>query len=119
MLAARAADGIDGLPRDEHRHDRGLARAGGELQREAHQFGIGVFVRCGKMLEHAFPGGGCGATSVSQMAVSTASTWQKNGRTLAKLVMPPVLEQTGGFGCDLPCLGSASPPLVHVPGEPR
>ena len=23
----------------------------------------------------------CGATSVSQMAVSTASTWQKNGRT--------------------------------------
>jgi len=27
----------------------------------------------------------CGATSVSQIAVSTASTWQKNGRTLLKL----------------------------------
>ena len=27
----------------------------------------------------------CGATSVSQMMVSTASTWQKNGRMLANL----------------------------------
>jgi len=26
-----------------------------------------------------------GATSVSQIAVSTASTWQKNGRTLLKV----------------------------------
>jgi hypothetical protein len=31
MLAAWAADSIDGLPRDEHGHDGGLSRAGGQL----------------------------------------------------------------------------------------
>ena len=32
-----------------------------------------------------FPALDCGATSVSQMAVSTASIWQKKGRTPLKL----------------------------------
>ena len=82
VLAARAAHGVDRLPRDEHRHDGGLAGAGGELQREPHQFRIGVLVRAGEMVEQALAAASdCGATSVSQMAVSTASTWQKNGRT--------------------------------------
>ena len=82
VLAARAAHGVDRLPRDQHRHDGGLAGAGGELQGEAHKFGIGVLVGGGQMIEDALAAlADWGATSVSQMAVSTASTWQKNGRT--------------------------------------
>ena len=36
-----------------------------------------------------------GATSVSQMAVSTASTWQKNGRMSLNPIVAPVLEEPG------------------------
>jgi len=83
MFAGRAADGVDGLPRDEHGHDGGLARSGGEFERETHQRGIGVFVRGCKVFEQALAGSGMRATSVSQMAVSTASIWQKKDRALA------------------------------------
>ena len=51
LLAAWAAHGVDRLPRDEHGHDSGLARAGGELQREPHQFRVGVLVGRCKMVE--------------------------------------------------------------------
>ncbi len=82
MLARRTAHGIDRLPRDEHGHHGGLAGAGGQLQREPHQFRIGVLVRRGEMVEQPLAVLSiAGATSVSQIAVSTASTWQKNGRT--------------------------------------
>ena len=79
-------DGVDRLPGDEHRHDGRLAGAGGHLQREADQFGVRVVVGVGEVLRGTFAGlPGWGATSVSQMSVSTASTWQKNGRMLLKL----------------------------------
>ena len=35
---------VNGLPRDEQGHRGGLARTRGELERETHPFGIGVFV---------------------------------------------------------------------------
>ncbi len=38
-----------------------------------------AFARCSRKRLPRLPS--CGATSVSQIAVSTASTWQKNGRT--------------------------------------
>jgi hypothetical protein len=75
------ADGVDRLPGDEHRHDGRLAGAGGELQREPHQFRIGVIVAAAGVEQSFARLARCGATSVSQIAVSTASTWQKNGRT--------------------------------------
>ena len=87
VFAPGPANGVDRLPGDEHRHDGGLARAGGQFQREAHQLRVGVAdwhwrdVR--EIASRSFPC--CGATSVSQMAVSTASTWQKNGRTSLNL----------------------------------
>lgn len=37
-----------------------------------------ALARCSRTFLPVFPA--CGATSVSQMAVSTASIWQKNGR---------------------------------------
>jgi hypothetical protein len=86
MFAAGAADGVDGLPGDEHGHDGGFARAGGQLQRDAQQFGIGVLVGVRQVIEQfACRSPLVGATSVSQMAVSMASTWQKNGFMLANL----------------------------------
>ena len=42
LLAVRPADGVDRLPGDEHRHDRGLAGAGGELQGQSRQIGVGL-----------------------------------------------------------------------------
>ena len=60
----------------------------------------------------------CGATSVSQMAVSTASIWQKNGPNIAELVMPPMLEEALGIGRDFPIVGiREAPPLIHVVAE--
>ena len=53
LLAVGAVHGVDGLPRDEHGHDRGLARAGGELQRQTAEFGIGLGVGLDEMVEEA------------------------------------------------------------------
>ena len=53
LLAAGPAHGVDGLPGDQHGHDGGLAGAGGELQGQAQQFGVGVVVGVGQVLEEA------------------------------------------------------------------
>ena len=59
-----------------------------------------------------------GATSCSQIAVSTASTWQKNGRTgLGSVVAEraPVAQERGGDRRDLPLLGVGErPPVVDL-----
>ena len=55
LLAPRAADGVDGLPGDQHRHDGGFAGAGGELEREPHELGVRVGVGVGKVVEETFP----------------------------------------------------------------
>ena len=82
LLAVRVAHGVDGLPGDEHGHDGGLAGAGGQLERDAEQLRVGIAVGAGQVLEKLLAdAASLGATSVSQIAVSTASIWQKNGRT--------------------------------------
>ena len=43
--AAGPADRVDGLPGDEHRHDRGLAGTGGELQGESGEPGVRLLAR--------------------------------------------------------------------------
>ena len=77
------AHGVHRLPGDQHRHDRGLAGAGGELQCDAQQVRVGFLVGGAQVFqEFRAAGTELGATSVSQMAVSTASIWQKKGRML-------------------------------------
>jgi len=44
-LRAGMAHRVQRLPRDHHRHDRGLAGTGGQLQRHAHELWIGRGVR--------------------------------------------------------------------------
>ena len=51
LPAARPAHRVDGLPGDEHRHDGGLAGAGGELQRQPREARIGLLARLLEMLE--------------------------------------------------------------------
>ena len=48
------------------------------------------------------------------MAVSTASTWQKNGR-MPELMMPPVLEEPRRLRGDLPVIRvRQAPPLIDL-----
>ena len=102
-LAARVAHGVDRLPGDQHRHDGRLAGAGGHLHGEPHSSGLACSLApwmCSQNFSVRLPS--FGATSVSQMIVSTASTWQKKGRTILEAVMPPVLQQPRGRGRHLP-----------------
>ena len=106
-LALRVAHGVDGLPGDQHGHHRGLAGAGGELERKPHQFRVGVVVGVGEVLEKALagladlrgdlgqPDGGLDRLDLTEERPNTA-----------ELVMPPVLQQAGGFRHD--------PPVVRV-----
>ena len=57
-----------------------------------------------------------GATSVSQMTVSAASTWQKNGADATELVEAPVLQQPNRLGGHMP-IGRVGqpPPAVDMP----
>ena len=98
ILAAGTADGIDGLPGDQHRHDRCFPGAGGQFQGQAHQFRIRFVVGVVHMLQKRVAClAGFGATSVSQIAASAASIWQKNGRMPANWWCPPVLEEPRGL----------------------
>ncbi len=49
LAAARAAHGVDGLPRDQHRHHRGLASAGGQLECQSAQARVGILVGVGQV----------------------------------------------------------------------
>ncbi len=114
VLAAGAADGVDRLPGDQHRHDGGLAGAGGQLQGETQQFGVGVVVGGGQVFEESLAVLRLGATSVSQMAVSTASTWQKNGRTPVKLWWRQCWSRRAVSGVTCHSLGLGHARQVHV-----
>ncbi len=103
-----------GLPGDEHGHDGGLARAGGQLQREAHQFRIGVSVGVGQVVEQALsrlrlrrdlgqPDGRLGRLHLAEERAHAA-----------EIVMAPVLKQAGRLRRHLPWTLRQRPPLVHV-----
>ena len=104
-FAVGVADGVDGLPGNEHRHDGGLASAGGELECEAHQVRIGFVIGVGQVIKEAFAGFilGCdfskpdGRFGGFQLAEERADAGEGVGA--------PVLEQAGGFRGDLPLIG--------------
>ena len=113
--AVRMPHRVDGLPRDQHRHHRGLAGAGGELQCQPGEPRIGLFV---------------GRLQPLQELPSLAS---RTGRDLgqpdhrlyrfdlaeeraqaAEPVVPPVVQQPGGLRGNPP-LGARQPaPIVHA-----
>ena len=80
VLLLRAANSVDGLPGDQHGHHGRFACAGGKFEREAKDFGIRLLVGALEMVQKFTAASALfGATSVSQIAVSTASIWQKKG----------------------------------------
>ena len=51
LFAVWPAHGIDGLPGNQHGHDGGLARAGGQFQGQSHQFRIGIVIGIGQVFQ--------------------------------------------------------------------
>jgi hypothetical protein len=113
-FAAGAANGVNCLPGDQHGHDRGFARAGCQLQGEAQEFGIGIFVSCCQMVEEFFaplclwrdldqPDGGFDGFYLAE-----------EGPDAAERVIPPMLKEAGRFRRHLPVAGvGPRPPAVH------
>ena len=120
VLAAGPAHGVDRLPGDEHRHDGRLAGAGGELQREAHQFGVGVVVGVGQVFEEALAGLATSARPRSARCRLDGFDLAEERADAAELVVAPVLEQARGLGRDLPVARvRPAAPLVHLDGAVR
>ncbi len=105
-FAVRIPHGVDGLPGNEHGHDRGFARTGGEFQGQTRQAGIGIVIGVLQIFKKFF----------SALAVFGSDLRQPDGgfhrfqlaeerANAAEVVMPPVLQQTGRFRRDLPAFG--------------
>jgi len=115
LLASRSANGVDGLPRDEHGHHGGLSRASRQLQREAHQLWVCIPVGRSEVLKQRLPalhlGGDFGQPDRSFHRLDLAERTDDT----AEGVVPPVLEKAGGFRGDQPLVGVGQrPPGVHV-----
>ena len=102
-LAVGPTHRIDRVPGHQHGHDGGLASASGQFQRQPHERWVGVVVGISQMFQE----GGSSLTSVRGNLgepdggfnrFHLAEEWPD----VTELVMPPMLEQPGGFGRDLP-----------------
>ncbi len=60
VLAVRSPYGIDGLPGDQHGHHRRFPGAGGQLERNPGEVGVGVFVGPDEVVEQTLTGGSFG-----------------------------------------------------------
>ena len=117
--AAGLADRVDRLPGNDHRHDGGLAGAGGELQGQTHQLRVRAVVGIGEVFQKPLAGlpqlrGDLGQPNGGFHGFDLT----KERPNIAELVMTPVLEETLGIGRDLPIVGvREAAPLVHVMAE--
>ena len=120
MLARRAPHRVDRLPRDDHGHDGGLACAGGQFQRQAHQFGIGISVRRREMVKQALPVLGLGRDLSEPYRGFHRLHLAEEGADTAEFMMAPVLKEPGRLRRDLPLIGiGQGTPCVHVTAELR
>ncbi len=110
--------GIDRLPGDDHGHDGRLARAGGQLEREAQQFRIGFAIDGTQMIEKAlavFPDFGCDFSEpdnrFDRFDLAEERSYSR------KVVRAPVLQQAAGFWRDAPLVGAfqLAPPIDLYP----
>ena len=115
ILARRSAHRIDRLPGNQHRHHRRLARTGGELQRQAHQFRVGVLVRRRQVFKDAFAVFGLGRHLGEPDRGFHRFYLTEEGTDFVERVMPPMLEQASRLRRDLPLprIGQGAP-RVHV-----
>ena len=111
-LAAGAAHGVDRLPGDQHRHDGGLARAGGQLQGETQKLGIGVFVGGGQVFEDLLAALRLGRDLGQPDGRFHGFDLAEERADAGEFVMPPVLKQPRRFGRHLPLAGLGPMPAI-------
>jgi hypothetical protein len=92
------AQRVDGLPGDQHRHDRGLAGAGCELQRDAQQLGVRLVVSAAQMRPDLGAGRGAlrGDLGEPDRGLDRLDLAEKRAEVL-ELVVPPMLQQPSGL----------------------
>ena len=115
VAAVGPANGVEGLPGDQHRHHGGLAGAGGQLERQPRQAGIRLLVGALKVVEDR-------PTVTTALRRDLGQPDQRlhrfdlaeEGPEPAEVVAAPVLQEPRGLGRDLPGIGVGYlPPLVH------
>ena len=115
-LGVGPADGVDGLPGDDHCHDGGLAGAGCDLEGYAQQLRVGVPTGAGEAIEDAFAGrsqlgGNLGQPDDSLDGLDLA----EERAVIAEPMMAPVQEQPGGLGSNAPVVGALNvSPLIDT-----
>ena len=115
FLLFGAAHRVEGLPGDEHGRDGGLARAGGEFQRQAGKLRIRIVAGIGKMLEKAL----AGFAELRRHLGQPDRRFDRfhlaeEGAHARELMTPPMLQEACGFGSDQPLTRRKLPPLIHV-----
>jgi hypothetical protein len=102
-LAVRVADGVDRLPGNQHRHDRRLAGAGRQFQRETQQFRVGLLVRPLDVLpEFVTPLAHLGRNfDKPDDRLDSLNLTEERTDAMERMV-PPVPEQARRLGRDLP-----------------
>ena len=99
-------DGVDHLPGDQHRHDGRLARAGGELQRDPEQVGIGAVIGLLEVFERTAAAlAGRGRHFGQPNRRLHGFHLAEEGTDVLEFVTPPMAEQPRGLGRDLPLVG--------------
>src|ERR1019366_5738467 len=116
VCTPRPANGVDSLPGDDHCHYSRLARAGRQFQSEAQKLRVRVTIGIRDVFEK----------SLTRFSLVRCNLCQPNRRLdslnlteerahIIKLVGPPMLEKTGGFGCHQPVVWTRQlPPLIHL-----
>ena len=109
------ADGIHGLPGDDHRHDRGLAGAGRELEGDTVEIGVRVAVRERQLLQNPL--------ALRRLVGDLRQPDQRlDGLHLAEertdvrevLGRAPPFQEPGRFRSHAPALGGKLPPGIHL-----
>ena len=93
---------VDGLPGDQHRHDRGLAGPGRQLEGQPRQFRVGVVVGVGQMVEEVPAGSRAGGDFGEPDGGLRGFELAEEGADAAEVVVPPVPEQAGRLRGHLP-----------------
>ena len=115
--AARGAPhGVDGLPSDEHRHDRRFTGAGRQFQRQPQEFRVGIVVGTREVVEKLLADFADVRRDFREPDRGFDCLYLTEKRThVVELVMPPMLKQPGRFGGHAPVgrIGQL-PPAIHL-----
>ena len=114
--AGGTADGVDGLPRDEHRHDCGFARAGGEFERDSRKLRVRFGVDAAEALAYGAPV----AQAVGDFGEPDGGLRRfdlaEEGAVGCEPMLAPVSQKAGGLRRHAPVAGVGDDaPSVHAP----